>query len=121
MDCHPLVDPEDRHGGHHERAAFLELWPFTQGELDSALDAFLATAFRSPGDLLDGDASRLTTEDYFDRLCAGGFRGRGMNTSTAAKPYPTIARQGLERPRRYQHTRHFSPSPADPIPQPTRP
>jgi uncharacterized protein len=55
------------------RAAFLELWPFTQGELDGTPDRFLATAFRSPDDLLDHRPSTLTSSDYLNRVCAGGF------------------------------------------------
>jgi hypothetical protein len=55
------------------RAAFLELWPFTQGELDGTHDGFLATAFTSPDALADAEPSNLTTSDYLDRICAGGF------------------------------------------------
>lgn len=55
------------------RAAFLELWPFTQGELDGMPDGLLATAFRSPDELLDQEPSALTPPDYLARICAGGF------------------------------------------------
>lgn len=55
------------------RAAFLELWPFTQGELDGTPDGFLARAFGSPDVLADAEPSDLTTAHYFDRICAGGF------------------------------------------------
>lgn len=55
------------------RAAFFELWPFSQGELDGAPDGFLATAFRAPEALGDVRAAALTTDDYLERICAGGF------------------------------------------------
>ena len=55
------------------RAAFLELWPFTQGELDDAPDGFLAMAFSSPDALADAGPTALTTADYLERICAGGF------------------------------------------------
>ena len=55
------------------RAAFLELWPFTQGELHGAPDGFLAAAFQQPDLLLAGGPSTLNTSDYLHRICAGGF------------------------------------------------
>ena len=55
------------------RAAFLELWPFTQGELHGAPDGFLETAFGDPGRLLAGEHSSLTLADYLGRICEGGF------------------------------------------------
>lgn len=55
------------------RAAFLELWPFTQGEIDGTPDGFLATAFAAPDALADAEPSDLTTAHYFERICAGGF------------------------------------------------
>ena len=55
------------------RAAFLELWPFTQGELHGAPDGFLEMAFSDPDHLLVGGRSSLTLPDYLKRVCAGGF------------------------------------------------
>ena len=55
------------------RAAFLELWPFTQGELDGAPDGFLAAAFQQSDLLLAGGPSTLNAGDYLHRICAGGF------------------------------------------------
>ena len=55
------------------RAAFLELWPFTQGELCGAPDGFLEAAFADPDLLLDAEPSPLGLGDYLERICAGGF------------------------------------------------
>ncbi len=55
------------------RAAFLELWPFTQGELHGAPDGFLETAFADPDLLLAGGPSALGLADYLSRICSGGF------------------------------------------------
>lgn len=55
------------------RAAFLELWPFSQGELYGAPDGFLARVLRDPDHLLHGQPSPLTIDDYLERVCMGGF------------------------------------------------
>ena len=55
------------------RAAFLELWPFTQGELHQAPDGFLNAAFTDPDRLLANGAPPQELGDYLDRVCAGGF------------------------------------------------
>lgn len=55
------------------RAAFLELWPFTQGELHGTPDGFLEAAFADPDALLAGGRSELGPADYRQRICAGGF------------------------------------------------
>lgn len=55
------------------RAAFLELWPFTQGELHGAPDGFLEAAFAGPEALLDGGVSGPDLPNYLHRICAGGF------------------------------------------------
>ena len=55
------------------RAAFLELWPFTQGELGGTADGFLAQAFADPDLLLAGGPSPLGAAEYLQRICAGGF------------------------------------------------
>lgn len=54
------------------RAAFLELWPFTQGELHAGSDRFLEHALRDPDRLLDV-APSPRDRDYLERICAGGF------------------------------------------------
>ena len=55
------------------RAAFLELWPFSQGELHAMPDGFLATAFSRHESLLEGGLSTLGLPDYLQRICMGGF------------------------------------------------
>lgn len=55
------------------RAALLELWPFTQGELGGAPDGFLEAAFADPDLLVDAGPSPLGLADYLERICAGGF------------------------------------------------
>src|SRR6266481_29100 len=55
------------------RAAFFELWPFTQGEIDGHPDQFIDRIFNQPESLRTGAASRLAPTDYLDRLVTGGF------------------------------------------------
>ncbi len=55
------------------RAAFLELWPLTQGEMHHAPDGFIEAAFSDPDRLIEGGASPLSTGDYIERACTGGF------------------------------------------------
>jgi len=55
------------------RAAFFELWPFSQGELGEGPDGFLRRALDDPASFRSGPASNLTTVDYLERLCVGGF------------------------------------------------
>ena len=53
------------------RAAFLELWPFTQGELHGTPDGFLEAAFADPDALLAGGRSELGPADYRQRSLRG--------------------------------------------------
>ncbi len=55
------------------RAAFLELWPFTQGEIHGTSDDFLDTAFSDPEALLNSPPTKLTAVDYLERVCVGGY------------------------------------------------
>jgi len=55
------------------RAVFMELWPFTQGELEGHPDGFLERAFASPEELLDTGLSPVSPDDYLRRVCRGGF------------------------------------------------
>lgn len=54
------------------RAAFHDLWPFTQGEIEGTGDGFLAMAFTNPDDLLAID-SPVASDDYLERICVGGY------------------------------------------------
>jgi predicted AAA+ superfamily ATPase len=53
------------------RMETIELWPFSQGEIDSAPDAFIDTAFRL-GPAIRHE-SAITRADYADRLVRGGL------------------------------------------------
>lgn len=55
------------------RAAFFELWPFSQGEIDSGPDGFLSLLLQDPDRLRGGPPSPLRIPDYLERVCAGGF------------------------------------------------
>lgn len=55
------------------RAAFFELWPFTQGEMSGGADGFVGAVFGDVAGLRRGPASRLTLRDYLERVCTGGF------------------------------------------------
>ncbi|MGH3898013.1 MAG: ATP-binding protein, partial [Pseudonocardiaceae bacterium] len=53
------------------RMETIELWPFSQGEIDSAPDAFIDTAFRLGPDIRH--ESTITRADYADRVVRGGL------------------------------------------------
>jgi predicted AAA+ superfamily ATPase len=53
------------------RMEIIELWPFSQGELDSAPDAFIDAAF-ARGPELSGSTA-LRKRDYLDRAVRGGY------------------------------------------------
>ena len=65
------------------RAVFLELWPFTQGEMHGAPDGFLAAAFADHESLLRVQHAEVGLGGYLDRICAGGFpEARAMSPRT---------------------------------------
>lgn len=53
------------------RMEVIELWPFSQGELQGDPDRFIDTAFRH-GPQID-HSSTLRRKDYLDRIVVGGF------------------------------------------------
>lgn len=54
------------------RSETIELWPFSQGEIDSAPDLFIDAAFADdPGLRTTGSLNRA---DYIERATSGGFR-----------------------------------------------
>lgn len=55
------------------RAGFVEVWPFTQGELANVSDRFVDAAFAHPDELARFEPSALARRDLLERLCAGGF------------------------------------------------
>ncbi len=53
------------------RVETIELWPFSQGEIDGAPDDFVDRALTDP--LALRPTSDLTKSDYVERICRGGF------------------------------------------------
>ena len=53
------------------RSETIELWPFSQGELDAQPDRFIDTVFSSPVSLTT--SATLTKADYITRSLRGGF------------------------------------------------
>jgi predicted AAA+ superfamily ATPase len=54
------------------RAETIELWPLSQGEIDSAVDGFVDAVFRLDGDVTIPPCS-LTKRDYVARALRGGY------------------------------------------------
>ena len=55
------------------RAAFLEVWPFTQGELAGTSDSFVDAAFAGTDALAHYQPSALARRELYERLCIGGY------------------------------------------------
>ncbi len=55
------------------RAGFVEVWPFTQGELAGRADRFVDVAFGGPDALSAYDPGGSTREELLNRVCAGGY------------------------------------------------
>ncbi len=58
------------------RSETIELWPLSQGEIDSQPDGFIDAAFDDPVGLLKAPQSSsppLTRSDYFARISRGGY------------------------------------------------
>jgi predicted AAA+ superfamily ATPase len=53
------------------RMEIVELWPFSQGEIDATPDRFVDAAFARGADLTH--SSDMRRKDYLERLTAGGF------------------------------------------------
>jgi predicted AAA+ superfamily ATPase len=53
------------------RMETIELWPFSQGEIDQSTDTFIDAAFRDGPQL--SRTSTLRKRDYLDRIIRGGF------------------------------------------------
>lgn len=62
------------------RMETIELWPFSQGEIDRSADGFVDTAFRLGPDLRH--ESVVTRADYSDRLVRGGLPEAVARTDT---------------------------------------
>lgn len=55
------------------RAGFVEVWPFSQGELAGVRDRFVEAVFADVGRLSGYRPSGLSRRDLLHRVCAGGY------------------------------------------------
>lgn len=55
------------------RAGFLEVWPFTQGELAGVSDRFVDLLFTGVGALAEYRPSGVDRGELLDRVCIGGY------------------------------------------------
>jgi predicted AAA+ superfamily ATPase len=55
------------------RAGFVEVWPFTQGELSGTPDSFVDRALSGPAAFSAHQPDRLSRRDLLERVCAGGY------------------------------------------------
>jgi uncharacterized protein len=55
------------------RAGFVEVWPFTQGELAGIADRFVDAIFAGVARLSDHRPSAIDRRDLLERVCAGGY------------------------------------------------
>ncbi len=55
------------------RAGFVEVWPFTQGELARGTDRFVDTIFAGVSGLATYRPSGLSRDDLLERVCVGGY------------------------------------------------
>jgi hypothetical protein len=55
------------------RAGFVEVWPFTQGELAGVADRFVDTIFTGVAGLADHRPSGLPRRQLLERVCTGGY------------------------------------------------
>ncbi len=69
------------------RAVFMEQWPFTQGELETAPDRFLERAFSDPDSLLNQDSPAISSGSYTERICRGGFPEPATMTGRARRDW----------------------------------
>lgn len=55
------------------RVDIVTLWPLSQGELYDGSDGFVDRAFAGTPALLDHGGATVARDEYFERLCTGGF------------------------------------------------
>lgn len=55
------------------RARILDLWPFSQGEIDTGPDQFIDLAFSRPEELRNADPPILSRAEVMERVATGGF------------------------------------------------
>ncbi len=69
------------------RMQIVELWPFSQGELEQSPDAFIDAAFACGPAL--SRISPLRKRDYLDRVVCGGYPEAIRRARAAARPPST--------------------------------
>lgn len=80
------------------RAAFLDLWPFSQGELMGVRETFLDTLLNDPDQLARRRFESVDRRVLFDRLVRGGYPELlGASTAQAARWYRNYVRTVVER------------------------
>jgi uncharacterized protein len=55
------------------RAGFVEVWPFTQGEISGKPDRFIDLALTRPAAFAAYQPSRVSRRDLLERACTGGY------------------------------------------------
>ncbi|HEX9031052.1 MAG TPA: ATP-binding protein [Streptosporangiaceae bacterium] len=55
------------------RAGFVEVWPFTQGEISGRPDVFIEQALSGPAAFSAYQASQFSRRDLLERTCTGGY------------------------------------------------
>lgn len=55
------------------RAGFVEVWPFTQGEISGRPDQFVDRALMGAAAFADYQPGRFSRRDLLERVCAGGY------------------------------------------------
>jgi predicted AAA+ superfamily ATPase len=55
------------------RAGFVEVWPFTQGELTGARDRFVDAIFTDGAQLAEHRSAGVDRRELLERVCAGGY------------------------------------------------
>jgi predicted AAA+ superfamily ATPase len=55
------------------RAGFVEVWPFTQGELANATDRFVDAVFTGVPSLAEYRPSNIGRRELLERVCVGGY------------------------------------------------
>ncbi len=67
------------------RAAVVDVWPFSQGEFEGRFDQFIDVVFDEPHSLREFPPSQVDREDYFARICRGGFPEPALMHSARAR------------------------------------
>ena len=55
------------------RAGFVEVWPFSQGELAHRAGSFVDTVFGDPSTITRFESTRVSRRNLLERICTGGY------------------------------------------------